>query len=198
MENFKNEGNDFFLKQDYDMAIESYLKALDLSEEDKDKSILHSNLSSTYCKIDKFDIALDHAKKCIKLNINWYKGWYRLSYVLFKLNKIDEAKKSINKTLEICNKENIDDKYILELKENIFNNNDYKIFSNEEEKIPDSFKNSMPPFMATMLNNPKIKEKLDNQNFKEKMLKNRENPLSMLNDPDMTEVMIEMMKTFKK
>ncbi len=219
MEELKKEGNDFFLQQDYNMAIEKYKEALELSElleDNKDISILHSNLSSAYCKIDDFDLALDHAKKCIKLNFNWYKGWYRLSYVLFKLNKTEEAKKAINKTLEICKKEEIDDKYILELKENIFKDNDckifsdeekeipdtfknnnYKIFSDEEKKIPDTFKDSMPQFMSAMLNNPKIKEKLDNQNFKEKMLNNRENPLSMLSDPDMTEVMLEMMKTFK-
>lgn len=200
MEELKKEGNDFFLQQDYNMAIEKYKEALELSElleDNKDISILHSNLSSAYCKIDDFDLALDHAKKCIKLNFNWYKGWYRLSYVLFKLNKTEEAKKAINKTLEICKKEEIDDKYILELKENIFKDNDCKIFSDEEKKIPDTFKDSMPQFMSAMLNNPKIKEKLDNQNFKEKMLNNRENPLSMLSDPDMTEVMLEMMKTFK-
>ena len=47
-----------------------------------------------------------------------------------------------------------------------------------------------------MMKNQKIQEKLNNNSFKEKMLKNRDNPMQMLNDPDMMEVMGEMMKSF--
>lgn len=198
MENLKLEGNDYYSNNDFNLAIEKYKEALHLSTNNIDSSILHSNISSSYCNIEEYDLALEHAKEAIKLNILWFKGWFRLSSVLFKQGKIDEAKKAMTKTLEICDKENISKKYILDLKENIFNYNNYKIFDNEDLKMPNDFRDNFSPFMSSMLNNSKIKEKLNNPEFKDKMLKNRNNPMSMLGDPDMAEVMAEMMKNFNR
>tara|TARA_B100001093_G_scaffold519434_1_gene608455 strand:+ start:878 stop:1474 length:597 start_codon:yes stop_codon:yes gene_type:complete len=198
MENLKLEGNDYYSNNDFNLAIEKYKEALHLSTSNIDSSILHSNISSSYCNIEEYDLALEHAKEAIKLNISWFKGWFRLSSVLFKQGKIDEAKKAMTKTLEICDRENISKKYILDLKENIFNYNNYKIFDNEDLKMPKDFRDNFSPFMSSMLNNSKIKEKLNNPEFKDKMLKNRNNPMSMLGDPDMAEVMAEMMKNFNR
>ena len=46
-----------------------------------------------------------------------------------------------------------------------------------------------------MMSNNKIKEKMENDQFKEKMRKNRSNPLAMFGDPDMTDIMSEMLKS---
>ncbi len=199
MEEVKKEGNNLFLEKKYEEAIEKYKEALELCESDTDRSVIHSNLSSTFCKLEKYDDALVHAKSSTRLNLDWYKAWYRLSYVLYKLDKISDAKKAITKTLEYCEKENISEKYILDLKSDIYagESDTYNIID-ENSKTEDSnldFSN-FGPMMGEMMKNQKIQEKLNNNSFKEKMLKNRDNPMQMLNDPDMMEVMGEMMKSF--
>lgn len=50
------------------------------------------------------------------------------------------------------------------------------------------------PMMESMMGNPKIKGMLDNKSFQEKILQNQSNPLAMLGDPDMKDIMAEMMK----
>tara|TARA_B100000161_G_C33481687_1_gene382861 strand:+ start:319 stop:969 length:651 start_codon:yes stop_codon:yes gene_type:complete len=211
MEAIKNEGNQLFKNKDYQGALEKYKEAINLvddndTEKDKKKSILHSNISATYCKEEKYEDALEHAVMSTRLNSDWYKSWYRLSYVLYKLDKVDQAKKSIEKTLECCKKINLTEKYILDLKELIFQskeNNNYKVVdediksSNINSNLPymNNMGNNFMPLMSQMMNNKKIKEKLDNKEFRDKMMKNQSNPLAMLGDPDMKDIMNEMMKS---
>ena len=62
--------------------------------------------------------------------------------------------------------------------------------------MPDmnSVSDKFMPMMQTMLGNPKIKEMLDNKSFQEKILQNQSNPFAMLDDPNMKDIMSEMMK----
>ena len=53
---------------------------------------------------------------------------------------------------------------------------------------------NMMPMMSDVLQNEKIKSKLGDKNFQEKILKSQSNPLEMLNDPYMRDLMSEMMK----
>jgi tetratricopeptide (TPR) repeat protein len=212
MEAIKNEGNELFKLKNYQGAIEKYKEALELiddndTEKDKKKSILNSNISATYCKEENFELALEHAVMSTRLNSEWHKAWYRLSFVLYKLGKINEAKKSIEKTIECCKEENINEKYIIDLKTLINqteeDNSDYNILDENDEKMPKmpnmpnmaNMGDNFMPLMNQMMNNSKIKEKLENPEFREKMLKNQSNPLSMLTDPDMKDIMTEMMKS---
>ena len=102
MDNFKSKGNIFFKEEKFEEALEQYNLALESVEDnhmaDKNKSILHSNISATYCKLDKYDEALNNAVLSTKLRPDWFKAWYRLSFVLFKLEKEEESKKAIDKT----------------------------------------------------------------------------------------------------
>ena len=206
MEDIKNEGNELFKLKNYQGALEKYKGALELiddndTEKDKKKSILHSNISAAYCKVENFELALEHAVMSTRLNSEWHKAWYRLSFVLYKLGKINEAKKSIEKTIECCKEENINEKYILDLRSLINqteeDNSDYNVFDENDKKIPSmpNIGDNFMPLMSQMMNNSKIKEKLENPEFREKMLKNQSNPLSMLTDPDMKDIMTEMMKS---
>ena len=208
METIKNKGNELFKNKDYQGALEKYKEALELVDDnDKKKSILHSNISATYCKEETYELALEHAVMSTRLNADWYKAWYRLSYVLFKLDKIDQAQKSIEKTIECCKVENINEKYIFDLKDLIFQskeinkNDDYKVIDENMKKSTQNFPDmnnmgdNFMPLMSQMMNNTKIKEKLDNKDFRDKMMKNQTNPLAMLADPDMKDIMTEMMKS---
>ena len=61
--------------------------------------------------------------------------------------------------------------------------------------IPNGQMPDIMPMMDNMLKNDKIKSKLDSKEFQEKVMKNQSNPFAMLNDPDMREIMGEMMKS---
>ena len=216
----KNEGNQLFKDKNYKEAIEKYMEALAYSNSDEENSVLHSNISATYCKLEEFGKALDHAAVATKKNPDWYKAWYRLSFVLYKLEKIDQAKKAIDKTLELC-KDVLDTnnsfEFIKDLKKDIYSlDKKMKSDGNETEDEDDDEKvepkislgndNSLPsglpsglpanlmPMMDNIMKNEKIKSKLDSKEFQEKVMQNQSNPFAMLNDPDMREIMGEMMK----
>ena len=120
MENKKKQGNDLFKSGNFEEALTEYNEALLLVEDNdiknKNLSILNSNISATYCKLDKYDKALEHAVSATKFRSDWHKAWYRLSFVLHKLDKNEQAKTAMDKTLECCQKENIQESYIEELK----------------------------------------------------------------------------------
>ena len=139
---------------------------------------VNSNISATYCKLEKYDKALEHAVSATKFRSDWHKAWYRLSFVLHKLDKNEQAKTAMDKTLECCQKENIQESYIEELKKQILlklndedteDEADYKILDNKSQlpQMPNmppnmaGLGNEFMPMMNTMMNNSKIKEKLD-------------------------------------
>lgn len=203
MEELKNEGNTFFKEKEYDKANEKYLEALKLAEEsdvDKDIAILNSNISATYCKLDNFEAALEHAVVSTKKNPDWHKSWYRLAFVLHNLDKKEQALTAIEKSLECCEKEDIKQSYVTELKNKI-SGEEYKIIDNEKKEsnnipnmgMPDM--GNMAKMMEQMMGNSNIKSKLDNPAFKNKMMNNQGNPMAMMSDPDMQEIMAEMMKS---
>ena len=223
MEELKNEGNTFFKEKEYDKANEKYLEALKLAEEsdvDKDIAILNSNISATYCKLDNFEAALEHAVVSTKKNPDWHKSWYRLAFVLHNLDKKEQALTAIEKSLECCEKEDIKQSYVTELKNKI-SGEEYKIIDNEKEEksnipnmgMPDMANmgnmanmgmpdmgnmanmGNMAKMMEQMMGNSSIKSKLDNPAFKNKMMNNQGNPMAMMSDPDMQEIMAEMMKS---
>ena len=225
MDSLKTEGNNLFKEKKYEEAIEKYMIALPLVENEKEKSIIHSNISATYCKLENYGRALEHAAVATKVNSDWYKAWYRLSFVLYKLEKIDQAKKAIDKTLELCKENDIESDFIKDLKRDIYrfgkDDNDTedeeevepKILSEETQnnsnQMPNFNPSQMPnfnpgqmpnfmPMMDNLMNNDKIKSKLDSKEFQEKVMANQSNPFAMLNDPDMREIMGEMMRSMGK
>ena len=215
MEDLKLEGNTLFKSNNYEEALEKYKAAIELvdNEDKKNLSVLHSNMSATYCKLEQYNEALEYAVQATKLEPEWHKAWYRLSYCLHKLDKNEQAEKSIGKTIELCEKSGVTEKYIIDLKNKItlkLNKEEDEVNYNIlDEKDNMSGMPNMPGMpnmqgmpnmpgmegmMASMLNNPNIKSKLDNKEFQEKILKNQSNPFAMLGDPDMKDIMSEMMK----
>lgn len=202
----KIQGNIFFKNKEYNKANEQYIKALNKTNSDKELSILYSNISATYCKLEKYNKALENATIATKKNSEWYKSWYRLSFVLYKLNKLDQAKTSINKTLELCeNNVPSDIEFIQDLKKDIYKNVENDDTEDEDENDDDNEDtedmqdlNDIMPIMNNMLKNKDIKNKLDNEEFQKKIMKNKNNPFEMLKDPEMQNIMNEMIKNMSK
>ncbi|KAF7267558.1 protein phosphatase D3 [Rhynchophorus ferrugineus] len=89
-EKYKSEANDYFKKQDYNLAIESYTKAI---EKNPTKAIYYANRSFAFLKIECFGYALSDATKAIDLDKNYVKGFYRRAAANMALGKWKEALK---------------------------------------------------------------------------------------------------------
>jgi len=210
----KIQGNIFFKNKEYNKANEQYIKALNKTNSDKELSILYSNISATYCKLEKYNKALENATIATKKNSEWYKSWYRLSFVLYKLNKLDQAKTSINKTLELCeNNVPSDIEFIQDLKKDIYKNiknddtedeteteNENENENDDENENTDDVQdlNDIMSMMNNMLKNKDIKNKLGNEEFQKKIMNNKNNPFEMLKDPEMQNIMNKMIKNMSK
>lgn len=94
----KDEGNEYFKKKEYEKAIDCYTQAISLEPNDH---ILYSNRSGSYLNLNKADLALKDANKCVELNAEWWKGYHKLGLAQFTLGKTEEALNSYKKGLEL-------------------------------------------------------------------------------------------------
>ena len=85
----KSKGNECFKKGQFELALEFYAKALDVSPSNH---VALSNRSLAFYKLERYDAALDEANKCVKANNSWAKGYIRKATALNALGKHKEAK----------------------------------------------------------------------------------------------------------
>jgi tetratricopeptide (TPR) repeat protein len=219
MNSFKDIGNNFFLKKEYNLALENYLKGLDetnekinlLTNDDTeessteeelknlniDKSVFNSNICAAYCSLEQYGLAMEFGVECTKLRPEWYKTWYRLSIVLNKLKKYDQAKTTIAKSIEclenetIVNNETMDT--LISLQKDINKNMSKNTFDFSKFKDGDiPLDDSMKPLLGEMMNNKDIQEMMSNPEFKEKIMKNKGNPMALLGDPEIMDLVAQM------
>ncbi|XP_063312694.1 protein unc-45 homolog B [Pelobates fuscus] len=102
----KEEGNKYFQSNDYDKAIESYSKALNLIKDKKILAVLYRNRSACFLKKEIYIQAATDASKAIDLDGSDIKALYRRCQALEKLGKLDQAFKDVQRcaTLEPNNR----------------------------------------------------------------------------------------------
>jgi stress-induced-phosphoprotein 1 len=190
----KEQANNFFKEGKYDEAIVLYSEILD---EDEDNHLVLSNRSATYIKMGKYDEALVDAARCTKLKPEWGKSWGRLGAALHGQCNYDDALVAYNKAneLEPCE---VYEKMIVSIKER-FSELKKKLVN---ESLPKELKNSqMGDMFSTMfdtvVDNPKIMEKLIDPAFQSKVMSMQTNPIDALKDQEVMDIMMEMMKGMK-
>jgi tetratricopeptide (TPR) repeat protein len=97
-ESFKEKGNEYFKKGDYERAIENYTYA---TEMDPKNHIYYTNRSLCYSSMKKWEKSLRDADKAISLKSDWEKGWYRRGIALFNMNNYEDAMKAFERCTEI-------------------------------------------------------------------------------------------------
>ncbi len=190
----KEEANNFFKEGKYEEAIKTYSEIL---EADPENYLILSNRSATYIKMEKYDEALIDAAKCTKLKPDWGKAWGRLASALHGQGKYDDALVAYNKANELEPNE-IYVKMIGEIKQK-FNEMKSKLVN---ESLPAEMKDSQmgdlfASMFDTVVDNPKIMEKLTNPDFQSKVLSMQSNPFEALKDQEVMNIMMEMMKGLK-
>jgi len=214
MSSFKDIGNEYFLKKEYNLALENYFKGLeevnekidlltnddteDSTTEDElkklniEKSVFKSNICSVYCSLDQYSLAMEFGIDCTKLRPDWYKAWYRLSIVLNRLKKYDQAKITIAKSIECLNEEKIINNEImnslLSLQKDINKNISQDFSKLKNIELDDNIK----PLLGEMINNKDIQKMMSKPGLKEKITKNKDDPMSLLADPEIMNLMTQM------
>jgi tetratricopeptide (TPR) repeat protein len=113
IEIFRKKGNEAFEKKDYSNAETFYLKALELNKNDV-KTL--SNLSACYYNLNNQSESIKYAKECIKIDSNWFKGYFRLALSYQALKEDELAFINAIKCF-VCDKstkKNLSDKFQLD------------------------------------------------------------------------------------
>lgn len=135
-EEFKNKGNEYFKKKDYNNAIIFYEKGIRV----KPTAILYSNKSVCNIYLGNIDEGLKDANSAIALDPTYQKGYYRKSEAYLKLGLFNEAIMVIKEGLsnikpeDVSGKEQLTKQYneiniLITLNENFkkqFEEGDYK------------------------------------------------------------------------
>lgn len=139
----------------YNDAIEIFSKLV----ENKDEYYINlCNRAACYIKQGKYREALDDSKEVVRNNPKWAKAWGRLAASLYGLSQYDNALKSYKKALE------------LEPTNTIYKNMIDKLSTNT--------------IVSSIISSNDMKELLNDNNFKLKVLSYSGNPLGVLKDKE--------------
>lgn len=226
MEEFKKFGNEKYINEEYQSAIEFYDKALEI---DPDNYVLYSNKCASFLKLNKNKKALECAIKCTELKPDWPKGWTRLGSSLHQLGKTTDALTAFRKAHEL-DKDNEYNNKMINLLENDTEDesdeeDDVKILDDKKTnipnmsgmprmpgmpgiqgmqgmqgipKIPDPNSPQMMSMFSNMMKNKKFSEKMRDPKIQEKIMKGNKNPFEIMGDPDIMEMMKLMMTELPK
>ncbi|UJR29430.1 hypothetical protein I4U23_010642 [Adineta vaga] len=104
---YKNQGNEYYSKQESSLAIQSYSQAIQLIEtnlQEQDQVplyLLYSNRSAAYIQDKDFYCGYEDAKQSLKLQRNEnFKGFYRSSICAYHLGFLDQSKALIKEAID--------------------------------------------------------------------------------------------------
>ena len=80
----KAEGNAAYAAKKWQEGVDAYTKALEWDPLDH---VFYSNRAACYAELDEFEKALKDAERCIKLNPQFAKGYYRQARALFNMGR---------------------------------------------------------------------------------------------------------------
>tara|TARA_B110000902_G_scaffold256573_1_gene323528 strand:+ start:24 stop:647 length:624 start_codon:yes stop_codon:yes gene_type:complete len=202
---YRKQGNKCFSKKQYIEAIEYYTKDIE-EDEDEDIHLSLSNRALSYYYLQDYSSALKDCIEICRIKSDWFKGWFRLSQTLKKMEKEEEAKVAYARYKELealekrTLKKNALEKRTLE-KDNI------KIIENNLPQIDPKMMNNMMKdsnmmnLASKLMNNTNIRDKIMNEDFKNKMLGNpniMKNPMEMMNDKNFQEIFSETLKILQE
>lgn len=178
----KEDANKLFKEGKYNESIEVYTLLLETNE---DEISLLANRSAAYIKTKGFNLALKDCIRVTKLKPDWGKAWGRLGASLYGLEKYNDAMTAYVKANEL----DPNDIYT-----NMIDTIKGKTKIETKELNPNNIINNM---LDSLISNPNIMDKLNNKEFRDKVLSLQSNPFDALKDNDIMDVMKEMMSKIK-
>ena len=93
----KEEGNLRMKAKDWNGAVASYSKAIEL---DANNHVFYSNRCVAFLRLDRVDDAVKDAEKCLSLAPEWPKSYLRMAHALTEKKQYDDAVEMCTKGLE--------------------------------------------------------------------------------------------------
>jgi ankyrin repeat protein len=87
-QDIKKEGNQHYVKKEWQLAIDFYTKAIDADPTD---AAFYSNRSACYMQLKQHDEALQDAVICRQLRPTWPKGCFRMAVARLALKRYEDA-----------------------------------------------------------------------------------------------------------
>ena len=175
--------------EEYEKAYEIYTKVL---EENPDNyNVMSNRIVAILCLAEKkpslYKTAIVDAKKCVSMNPNSAKMWGRLAACLYGMKEYDKSIVAYNKAKELCTSE-----------KSIENKEKYNVMIQMLDIKTQSFDSNFANFdIFNIMNTSIIKDALNNQNFKDKIMKMKDNPFMALQDKDIFSVIESIAKSIK-
>lgn len=88
---YKEEGNDAFKSEKWDLAVNLYTKAIKLGEKSKDLPVYYKNRAAAYLKLNEHEKALSDCTEVLKISPKDPKALFRRSQALESLERYEEA-----------------------------------------------------------------------------------------------------------
>ena len=205
----KEDANKYVTEGKYMLAIDIYNKLLE--EDNIDSYILLSNRGLCYFKLNDYELSLKDLVKSTKKRPDYAKAWGRLGATLYKLNKLDKAHVAYTNayTLEEDTEKLIIYKNMIDIINRGFPKNIHNIKDSIKETIEgklhnlfsnnnDMMNNMVNNMMENVFSNSNIMEKIINPEFQNKVLSMQSNPFNAINDPDIMNVITQMIGDMKR
>jgi tetratricopeptide (TPR) repeat protein len=196
----KQHADNNFNEKKYDLALKQYSKAISLDFNEEQYKI-YMNRCLTFFKLNRFEEALEDAIKATELNPSYSKAWGRLGSCLTALKRIDEAKIAYKRALHLESdnemfKKMVDMKDVPEMKEmKDMNMDDLKTKLNEGFNFP--IEGLMGNLLQKMRKNEKFLKLAFDQEFQKKLQVYKSNPLAAMSNPDMMDLVKDVIKELK-
>jgi len=91
-------GTDFYEKGNYELALESFDKAIELKP---DWALAWYNKGTTLARLKRYEEALKTYDKAIDLKRDWVQAWYGKGIMLGKLERYEDELKAYDKAIEL-------------------------------------------------------------------------------------------------
>jgi tetratricopeptide (TPR) repeat protein len=183
--------NTLFLTGKYEQAINNYTM---LTNSNQNNYSAIANRCSCYLKLEKYQDALNDAVKCVKQKSNNDKAWGKLGASLYGLNRLDESLASYNKAYNIEPLKIYEDMIGLIESEKVEREEKNNLLNiGLDLGLPNNgmFNNVLDNMLSNTELMGDIMTKLNDNNFRDKIINC--NPLDMLQDKDMLNIMGKMM-----
>jgi small glutamine-rich tetratricopeptide repeat-containing protein alpha len=175
-------GNAAITAKDYNNAIQYYTEAIDLSPDGPNSHIYYSNRAAAYTFQNEFELAIMDCESSIGLKNDFSKAYSRLGLCNFKLERYEEAVAAYEKLVELEPSNSTFQDELRKAKRKL-----------EKSQVSTSARDTLegntgvPPGIAGLMNNPKMKEAMDRMGGQEGLAK-------LMQDPNMMAMAQKMMQ----
>ncbi len=90
-------GDAFQKEEEYDKAILSYQKAIEIKQDDH---ILYNQIATCYYMLGDYDTAISYYEKSVEVAPRYINGWNNIAHILIRQDKLDLALSCYKKSIE--------------------------------------------------------------------------------------------------